>query len=217
MADLDIQAAAVAHLGPETGMQRIFALHGVVADQLDAQPIEFGDQSRRDVHHPGLGRAGGFLGQGNAGRDLVVDQHIELGQLRQQRRGIGVVQRHLGGADDLVGADVEADPVAAVDAAQVEGIDRAELLEAVVVAGAGHRYRGGSLGQGKGGRAGQGDKQERGEAERHGHGRSRGAVEGGVLRQERLLTRQRLRLRSATPRRPIRLTSRSEPSRESGR
>ncbi|MCY1371447.1 hypothetical protein D9M69_585890 [compost metagenome] len=57
-----------------------------MTDELQAEPIEFGDGLRRNLHGPGLQFTGLFLREGQAGGHLIVDQHVDLRKVGQQRR-----------------------------------------------------------------------------------------------------------------------------------
>jgi hypothetical protein len=126
---LQFQAAGVADLGPQAGVQRVLAHHGVVTDQLQGQAVEPGDQVRRDIHHLLLQATGTFLGHRQAGRHLVVDHQVDLRQVGQQRRRVAVLQMQPGAGHHLIGAHVEAHAVATFDTAQVHGVVGTQLLE----------------------------------------------------------------------------------------
>lgn len=149
--DLQAQLAFVADLGPQARMQRVFALHGVVADQLHAEPVELGDQVRRNVDHLLLQDAGVFLGQRQAGGHFVVDHDVDLREVAEQRWRIGVLQGQLRAGHHLVGPHVEVDRVGRLHATQAHGVVLAQLLEAELVLFAGRircrrrRFAGGGL------------------------------------------------------------------------
>ncbi|MNF76055.1 hypothetical protein D3C84_581520 [compost metagenome] len=60
---LDVELTVVADPGPQAGVLRVFATHRIVADELQAQTVELGDQVSGNLHHLLLHRPGVFLGQ----------------------------------------------------------------------------------------------------------------------------------------------------------
>ncbi|MOA28577.1 hypothetical protein D3C78_1495290 [compost metagenome] len=106
-----------------------------MADELQAQPVEFGDQRGRDIDRLLLWLAGTVLGQCQAGGHLVVDQHVDLRKVFEQRRRVAVVEQQAGTGHHLVGAHAEAHAVGRLGALQVEGVEAAQLLEGEVVSG----------------------------------------------------------------------------------
>ena len=124
-----LQLAAVADLGPQAGMQRILTHHGVVADQLQRQAVELGHQVYRDIHGLLQQRAGSFLGHGQADRQLIVDHHVDLRQIAEQRGRIAVLEIDTGLGYHLIGTHIKTDAVTAFDATQVHRVIGAQLLE----------------------------------------------------------------------------------------
>ncbi|MNM94039.1 hypothetical protein D3C81_1064290 [compost metagenome] len=147
--DREFQHAAVADGGPQARMERVFAVGGVVPDQLQVEPVEFRDQPRLQRQLLLQVAAGRFARHGHGLRNLAVDQHVDVRDLRQQRGRVAVAQLQARTGDDLVRAHGKGHAVDPVHAAQLERQIRAELLErhrhdAAARAGSGSAGTGGS-------------------------------------------------------------------------
>ena len=110
-------------------MLRIFATHGVVPDKLQTQTVELGNQVRRYVDDMLLQLPGFVLGQRQACRHFIVDDDVDLRQLFQQCRRVGVLQVQLGTRHNRVGPHIETDTVARFHTPQVHRIIAAQLFE----------------------------------------------------------------------------------------
>ena len=124
-----LKLAGIADLGPQAGMQRVFTHHGVVTDQLKGQAVELSDQVRRYVHHLLLQSASSLLGNRQTCGHLIVDHHVDLRQIAEQRWRVAVFQVDPGFGHHLVGTHIETDAVTAFNTAQMHGVIGAQLLE----------------------------------------------------------------------------------------
>ena len=125
-----LQHAVVADVGPQAGVQRVFALHGVVADELQVQPVELGDEARRDGDLALQVLTGLLGGHRNRGRHLLVHQHLDVRQVGEQRRRIRVIELELGANHHLIVAHAEGHAAGAIHPPQLQREQRAQLFEA---------------------------------------------------------------------------------------
>ncbi|MCW0416423.1 hypothetical protein NB689_002177 [Xanthomonas sacchari] len=146
-------------VGPQAGVVRILAIAGVVADQLQVEPVVVADQARIDRHVALLQLAGVLAADRQGRHGDAVDADLQVRQVRQQRRRVAVDQMQVRRLHHFVGAGAEGNAGAALDAAQGHLVVHAELLERGRALAFGRRRlrRGGRGGGGRrcGGRKGR--------------------------------------------------------------
>ncbi len=132
----DVNVGAAMHARPQRGVGRVFADHGVVADEFDGEGV---------VVHQQLGRNGelglGIAAVGTAilarrgldgGEESSVHDELEMAQLRDEAGRERVVNVNLRGADDMGFRQREVDAVLGVDAVQLD-LRRAGIVEREVI------------------------------------------------------------------------------------
>ncbi len=124
-----LERALVADAGPKTGMEREFAVHRVVPEELEMQLGEFDEVARIQIDVHGLRRPQAIARQADAGKRLLVDHDLQLRQVGQQCRREGEVQVQARAHHRLVEAHGQRQIGAAVDATQLQRMVGTQLAQ----------------------------------------------------------------------------------------
>jgi hypothetical protein len=135
--DVQPQRARRVDLGPQAAVLRVFAFARVVADQLDVDAVEVGDEAAVDRDVGGLRLAGAVARQRDRRHQHVVHAHLQVRQLGDECRRVGVVQPQAGAGDQFVRAHAERDADGTVHTAQLDGVVETELGQREFAGGAG--------------------------------------------------------------------------------
>src|SRR6202035_2949225 len=142
----EFDGRVVIDVGPERGVRGIFALHGVVADELEGELVAAGEEFRRQgqgclqqrVVFAAWG-AGALRGAGRSGRsglryrdggdEGAVQSDFEMAERRDQCGRSVIAQVHGRRLDELRLWEGEADGAEGVDAMESDRVGDAEIGE----------------------------------------------------------------------------------------
>ncbi len=128
-AQAELQHALRADLGPQAGVLGLLAFQRVVAYELQAQLVVVDEIGGVQLNLGGLLAAQALLGQRQGLHDLVIEQHLQVRQLRQQRRREGVFQPQPRCHDHFVAPDAHAQAAFAVHAPQAQGVGHSQVAQ----------------------------------------------------------------------------------------
>lgn len=124
-----LQFAAAADIGPQAGVQRVFALVGVMADEDQRQVVAGGDEAgiELDILHQRPARI--FLGDRQGLDHFVVEHHLQVRLAGDQGRRIAVAQAQRRLRHQFIGAQAEVDHGPAFGGAQLEYVGVGQLAQ----------------------------------------------------------------------------------------
>ena len=128
-AQRQIQPTLATDFGPQAGMLLILTFQGVVPDELKLQTVVIGKVGRGNVQLHLVHQAQALFGQHNGLDQLVVERHLQVRQIGQQRRGEGKLQTQTGQLHLLIAANAQAHADFALRTAQAHHTAQPQILQ----------------------------------------------------------------------------------------